>query len=72
VENGQTFSQSYNADNCLSLVLLVSGTCETWGDALAGWYFTYDGDGRGFCTPECLVEGSRVKQVYSAISFLTT
>ncbi len=53
MENGQTFAQSYNAENRLSVVLLVSGTCAENGTLLAGWYFTYDGD------------GNRVKQVYT-------
>jgi hypothetical protein len=45
----------------MSTVLLVSGTCADNGTLLAGWAFTYDGD------------GSRVKQVYTdGTSTLTT
>jgi RHS repeat-associated protein len=61
VEAGQTYVQSYNVENRMSTVLLVSGTCADNGTLLAGWAFTYDGD------------GSRVKQVYTdGISTLTT
>lgn len=61
VEAGQTYVQSYNVENRVSTVLLVSGTCAENGTLLAGWAFTYDGD------------GSRVKQVYTdETSTLTT
>jgi uncharacterized protein RhaS with RHS repeats len=61
VENGQTYDQSYNAENRLSVVLLVSGTCEENGSILAGWDFIYDAD------------GTRVEQVYTdGTSTLTT
>jgi RHS repeat-associated protein len=60
-EGGQVFIHSYNAENRMVGVTLVSGDCDTWGDALATWAFTYDGD------------GNRVKQVYTAgTSTLTT
>ncbi len=61
VENGQTYDQSYNAENRFSMVLLVSGTCEENGSILAGWNFIYDAD------------GTRVEQVYTdGDSTLTT
>jgi len=45
----------------MSVVLLLSGTCVENGTPLAGWVFTYDGD------------GTRVKQVYTdGSSTLTT
>jgi RHS repeat-associated protein len=45
----------------MSTVLLVSGTCAENGNLLAGWAFTYDGD------------GSRARQVYTdGTSTLTT
>jgi hypothetical protein len=52
-EDGKTYVQSYNLENRMSAVLLVSGTCTENGTILAGWAFTYDGD------------GNRVKQVYT-------
>ena len=53
VEDGKTYVQSYNAENRMSSALLVTGTCADQGSILAGWSFTYDGD------------GNRVKQVYT-------
>jgi YD repeat-containing protein len=49
-EGGQVFVQTYNAENRMAGVTRVSGTCASWGNVLATWAFTYDGD------------GSRVKQ----------
>jgi RHS repeat-associated protein len=61
VENGKTYDQSYNVENRMDVVLLVSGTCANHGTLLAGWAFTYDGD------------GNRVRQVYTdGTSTLTT
>jgi hypothetical protein len=47
VEDGVTnvYRQDYNAENRLASVALVSGNCETPGDVLQSWVFTYDGDG---------------------------
>jgi RHS repeat-associated protein len=53
IEGGETFLQAYNAENRMSGVLLVSGDCDTLGDTLKAWQFTYDGD------------GVKVKQVYT-------
>jgi RHS repeat-associated protein len=53
-EGGKTYVHSYNAENRLAAVLLFSGNCTDHGiTPLAGWGFSYDGD------------GSRVKQVYT-------
>jgi RHS repeat-associated protein len=61
VEAGQTYVQSYNVENRMSTALLVSGTCAENGTLLAGWVFTYDGD------------GNRVEQEYTdGSSTLTT
>jgi RHS repeat-associated protein len=53
VEDGKTYIQAYNAENRMSSALLVSGDCDNHGSFIAGWGFTYDGD------------GNRVKQVYT-------
>jgi hypothetical protein len=53
IEGGQTFLQAYNAENRMSGVLLVTGDCDTLGDTLKAWEFTYDGD------------GTKVKQEYT-------
>jgi RHS repeat-associated protein len=45
--------QAYNAENRLSGVLQVTGDCDTLGDTLKAWQFTYDGD------------GAKVKQAYT-------
>ena len=45
IEGGETFLQAYNAENRMSGVLLVTGDCDTLGDTLKAWQFTYDGDG---------------------------
>lgn len=45
IEGGETFLQAYNAENRMSGVLLVTGDCDTLGDTLKAWEFTYDGDG---------------------------
>ncbi len=53
MEGGETFLQAYNAENRLSGVLQVTGDCDTLGDTLKAWQFTYDGD------------GAKVKQEYT-------
>ena len=46
IEGGETFLQSYNAENRMSGVALVEGDCDTLEvDLLKTWEFTYDGDG---------------------------
>jgi RHS repeat-associated protein len=45
VEDEQTFIQSYNDENRISQVELVTGSCNTPGDTTSIWNFTYDGDG---------------------------
>ncbi len=61
IEGGQTFLQTFNAENRMSGVALVTGNCDTLGDTLKTWIFTYDGDGQ------------KVKQVYTeGASTLTT
>jgi RHS repeat-associated protein len=45
VENDQTYIQAYNAENRISEVQAVTGTCDTPGDITSIWSFTYDGDG---------------------------
>ena len=53
IEGGETFLQAYNAENRMSGVLLVTGDCDTLGDTIKAWQFTYDGD------------GTKVKQEYT-------
>jgi RHS repeat-associated protein/uncharacterized repeat protein (TIGR01451 family) len=53
IEDDVTFLQAYNAENRLSGVLQVTGDCDTLGDTLKAWQFTYDGD------------GAKVKQEYT-------
>jgi hypothetical protein len=45
-ENGETFVQTYNAENRISTVQkLTSGDCTAPGTLDAHWAFAYDGDG---------------------------
>ena len=60
MENNQTYLQSYNAENQMSSVQAVTGTCDNPGATSATWQFIYDGD------------GARVEQVYTGSSTLTT
>jgi RHS repeat-associated protein len=52
-ESNQTWVQTYNAENRISVVEKVTGDCTTHGTTTDTWTFTYDGD------------GVRVKEVYS-------
>lgn len=65
IENGQTFLQSYNAENRLSGIALIEGDCEPLSEPLKTWSFIYDGDGRDLCTPETFFveRGTKVKQI---------
>jgi RHS repeat-associated protein len=60
VEGGLTYIQDFNAENRLSNVQRVDGTCDTPGTILEQWIFAYDGD------------GIRVKQVYTVSATTTT
>jgi RHS repeat-associated protein len=54
IEQGNTFKQTYNAENRLSVVQKVTaGTCASPTTIPYQWDFTYDGD------------GGRVKQIYT-------
>ena len=61
IEEGKTYLQTYNAENRLNGIGLVSGNCDDTGDLQKAWVFTYDGDGK------------KVKQTYTdASGTLTT
>jgi RHS repeat-associated protein len=59
VENGETFKQSYNAENRLYDISKMDGDCAT-GTILESWLFSYDGD------------GNRVAQLYTDLSTSST
>ena len=44
IENGVTYSQTYNAENRISSIAKRTGDCAT-GTILESWSFAYDGDG---------------------------
>jgi len=61
IEEGKTYLQTYNAENRLNGIGLVTGNCDDTGDLQKAWVFTYDGDGK------------KVKQTYTdASGTLTT
>ena len=45
VEGGNTYIQTFNAENRMSQAQQVSGTCAVPGTVIAQWSFIYDGDG---------------------------
>jgi hypothetical protein len=59
IENGVTYIHSYNAENRLSKVELVTGDCDSY-TVDQTWTMTYDGD------------GVRVKQVHDDGTTVTT
>jgi RHS repeat-associated protein len=44
VENGITYKQDYNAENRISAIHKMNGTCST-GSVIESWLYAYDGDG---------------------------